>query len=190
MLFRRREELGQALVEFALVLPLLLLLILGIIEFSFVWNSRNTVQFASRDASMLAAEGGSILGTDCLVLQRIESDIVSPARAVRVEEVMIYWADKNGSQIGSFKNVYDRSGSTACDLGGSTFSVPYTLTTSGYLEATRCDVLAGCGGAHTGVDTVGVQITYEHQWLTSFARLTGSGITFAETTATRVEPQL
>ena len=139
---------------------------------------------------MLAAEGGSILGTDCLVLQRIESDIVSPARAVRVEEVMIYWADKNGGQIGSFKNVYDRSGSTACDLGGSTFSVPYTLTTSGYLEATRCDVLAGCGGAHTGVDTVGVQITYEHQWLTSFARLTGSGITFAETTATRVEPQL
>ena len=112
MLFRRREELGQALVEFALVLPLLLLLILGIIEFSFVWNSRNTVQFASRDASMLAAEGGSILGTDCLVLQRIESDIVSPARAVRVEEVMIYWADKNGGQIGSFKNVYDRSGST------------------------------------------------------------------------------
>ena len=190
MLFRRREELGQALVEFALVLPLLLLLILGIVEFSFVWNSRNTVQFASRDGSMLAAEGGSLLGTDCLVLQRIESDIVSPARAVRVEEVMIYWADKNGGQIGSFKNVYDRSGSTACDLGGSTFSVPYTLTTSGYLEATRCDVLAGCGGAHTGVDTVGVQITYEHQWLTSFARLTGSGITFAETTATRVEPQL
>src|SRR5437867_11346711 len=98
MLFRRREELGQALVEFALVLPLLLLLILGIVEFSFVWNSRNTVQFASRDASMLAAEGGSILGTDCLVLQRIEGDIVSPARAVRGAEVLVYWADTNGGR--------------------------------------------------------------------------------------------
>src|SRR3989442_9282899 len=130
MLFRRREELGQALVEFALALPLLLLLILGIIEFSFVWNSRNTVQFASRDASMLAAEGGSILGTDCLVLQRIESDIVPPARAVRVEEVMIYWADKNGGQIGSVMDLYDPTGPPPCGLGGSTFSAAYPLTTS------------------------------------------------------------
>ena len=189
-MFRRGEERGQALVEFALLLPLLLLLILGVVEFSFVWNSRNTVLFASRDGSMLAAEGGSLPGTDCLVLDRIERDIVSPARAIRVQEVWIYWADKNGGQIGSFLNVYDRSGSTTCDLGGSTITVPYTLTTAGYPEASRCDVLAGCGGPHTGVDTVGVRITYEHRWLTSFAQLTGPGVTFAETTATRVEPQL
>jgi len=45
MPFRRREDRGQALIEFALVIPLLLLLILGIVEFSFVWNSRNTVLF-------------------------------------------------------------------------------------------------------------------------------------------------
>ena len=51
----RREERGQALVEFALLFPLILLLILGVIEFSFVWNSRNTVQFASREGSMLTA---------------------------------------------------------------------------------------------------------------------------------------
>ena len=186
----RREERGQALVEFALVLPLLLLLILGVIEFSFVWNSRNTVQFASRDGSMLAAEGGSLQGTDCLVLNRIEADVVSPSRAIRIQEVMIYWADKNGGQIASFKNVYTRTGTTTCDLGGTPITVPYTLTTAGYPESARCDVLLGCGGAHTGVDTVGVQITYQHQWLTSFVRLTGSGVTFAETTATRVEPQL
>ncbi|TMC69441.1 MAG: hypothetical protein E6J15_12800, partial [Chloroflexi bacterium] len=80
MLFRRREERGQALVEFALLLPVVLLLIVGAVEFSFVWNSRNTVLFASRDGSMLAAEGGSLPGTDCLVLNRIERDIVSPAR--------------------------------------------------------------------------------------------------------------
>src|SRR2546426_5923622 len=162
MLFRRREELGQALVEFALLFLLIPLSLPGVIDFSWVGNSRNPVQSASRDGSMLAAEGGSLLGTDCLVLQRIESDIVSPARAVRVEEVMIYWADKNGGQIGSFKNVYDRSGSTTCDFGGSTITVPYTLTTAGYLESSRCDALAGCGGLHTGVDTIGVQITYEH----------------------------
>jgi len=190
MLFRRREERGQALVEFALLLPLLLLLVVGLVEFSFVWNSRNTVLFASRDGSMFAAEGGSLMGTDCLVLDRIERNIVSPAKAIRVQDVAIYWADRNGGQIGPFMNVYDRSGATTCNLGGSTFTVPYSLTIAGYPESDRCDVLAGCGGPHTGVDTIGVRITYEHYWLTSFARLTGSGVTFAQTTATRVEPRL
>ena len=190
MPLRCREERGQALVEFALLFPFVLLLIVGIVELSFVWNSRNTVAYASRDGSMFAAEGGSLPGTDCLVLDRIERNIVSPARAIRVQEVAIYWSDRNGGQIGSFQNVYDRSGFTTCDFDGSTFMVPYTLTTAAYPETIRCDVLAGCGGAHTGVDTVGVRITYEHFWVTSFARLTGSGVTFAETTATRVEPQL
>lgn len=186
----RWEERGQALVEFALLLPLVLLLIVGVVEFSFVWNSRNTVLFASRDGSMLAAEGGSLPGTDCLVLNRIESDIVSPASAIKLQQITIYWADKNGGQIASFKNVWDRGGSTTCDMGGSTITVPYTLTDNGYLEADRCDVLAGCGAGHTSVDTVGVKVTYEHRWLTSFARLTGPGITFSEATAMRVEPQL
>src|SRR5947208_15802627 len=81
-----RSEMGQAIVEFALLLPALVLLLVGLMEFSLVWNSRNTVLFASRAGSMLAAEGGNIDGTGCLVLQRIERDIVSPAPTVRVHE--------------------------------------------------------------------------------------------------------
>jgi len=64
MPLRYREERGQALVEFALLFPFVLLIIVVIVEFSFVWNSRNTVAFASRDGSMFAAEGGSLPGTD------------------------------------------------------------------------------------------------------------------------------
>lgn len=187
-----RDQRGQSIVEFALVLPLLLLLVLGLVEFSFILNSRNTVGFASRDASMLAAEGGSKAGTDCIVLNAVERDIVSPARAIRVTQVVVYWSDRNGQQIGGNANVYDRVGSTTCTYGdGSTVTVPYTLTSAGYVEDARCDVLAGCGGAHTGVDIVAVRVAYQHQWLTSFARITGSGgVSFTETTATRIEPQL
>src|SRR5256886_10529607 len=145
MPFRRGEERGQALVEFALLLPLLLLLIVGIIEFSFVWNSRNTVLFASRDGSMLAAEGGSLLGTDCLVLDRIERDIVSPASAIKLQQVEIYWADKNGGQIGSNHNVYKRGGSPTCEFNGTIITVPYTLPTSCANEVDRSAVPArGC----------------------------------------------
>jgi len=186
-----RSEKGQAIIEFALILPALLLVVIGLIEFSFVLNSRNTVLFASRDGSMLAAEGGSIDGTDCVVLKRIESDVVSPATSLRVQTIQIYWSDRNGDQIGSNQNVYTRGGTTSRTYAdGSTITVPYTLTTAGYVEGARCDVLAGCGGSHTTVDTIGVRVTYQHFWLTSFARLTGSGVTFTEASITRAEPQL
>ncbi len=186
-----RSEKGQAIVEFALVLPVLLLLVIGLIEFSFVLNSRNTVLFASRDGSMLAAEGGSLDGTDCVVLKKIDGDVVSPATSLRVQQVQIYWSDRNGDQIGSNVNVYTRGGSTSCTYAdGTTISVPYTLSNAGYVEASRCNVLAGCGGSHSTVDTIGVRVTYQHFWLTSFARLTGTGVTFTEASITRAEPQL
>jgi len=186
-----RSEKGQAIVEFALVMPILLLVIVGLIEFSYVMNSRNTVLFASRDGSMLAAEGGSNTGTDCVVLSRIESDVVSPATSLRVQQIQIYWSDRNGDQIGANQNVYTRGGSTSCTYpDGNTITVPYTLSTAAYVEGSRCDVLAGCGGSHTTVDTIGVRITYQHFWLTSFARLTGTGVTFTEASITRAEPQL
>ena len=190
MLFGRSEK-GQAIVEFAMLLPVLVLLLIGIMEFSLVWNSRNTVLFASRDGSMLAAEGGSLDGTDCVVLQRVNGDVVSPSAAVRIQQISIYWSDRNGDQIGSNQNVYTRTGSTSCTYpDGSTITVPYTLTTAGYPESSRCSVLAGCGGSHTTMDTIGVRVTYQHFWATSFIRFAGNSVTFTETTITRAEPQL
>jgi Flp pilus assembly protein TadG len=186
-----RGERGQAIVEVALVFPLLLFVLLSLIELSLLLNARNTVSFASRDGSMIAAEGGSRTGTDCVVLQQVERDLVAPASAVKVLTVKVYWSDQNGLQIGNNYNLYTRGASMTCTYGdGTSITVPYSLTTANYIEDVRCDVLAGCGGSHTALDTVGVEVRYVHQWLTSFARITGTGITFDVTTATRLEPQL
>jgi Flp pilus assembly protein TadG len=186
-----RGERGQAIVEVALVFPLLLFVLLSLIELSLLLNARNTVSFASRDGSMIAAEGGSRTGTDCVVLQQVERDLVAPASAVKVLTVKVYWSDQNGVPIGNNYNLYTRGASMTCTYGdGTSITVPYSLTTANYIEDVRCDVLAGCGGSHTALDTVGVEVRYVHQWLTSFARITGTGITFDVTTATRLEPQL
>jgi Flp pilus assembly protein TadG len=187
-----RGERGQAMVEMALVLPLLLFLIIATIEFSLLLNARNTVSFASRDASMIAAEGGSRPGTDCVVLQQVERDLVAPASAIKVNQVKVYWSDQNGDEIGSNHNLYTRGGTFTCDYGdGTSVTVPYTLTYAGYIEDVRCDVLAGCGGSHTQLDNIGVEVQYVHLWLTAFGRVTGgTGLTFNVTTTTRAEPQL
>jgi hypothetical protein len=44
------SEDGQALVEFALVVPLLLLLIVGLVEFARAWNTQQVLTDAAREA--------------------------------------------------------------------------------------------------------------------------------------------
>lgn len=50
-----RGERGQALVEFALVTPLLLILLLGMVEFGRAWNTYQTVTDAAREGARVAA---------------------------------------------------------------------------------------------------------------------------------------
>lgn len=51
---RLRERRGQAMVEFALVLPILLLLVFGVTEFSRAWMTMNVITAAAREGCRLA----------------------------------------------------------------------------------------------------------------------------------------
>src|SRR5437899_12902633 len=129
------SERGQAIVEFAIVLPVFLLLLFGLVEFGFVLNASSSVNYASRVAALLAAEGGATDGTDCMVLRAVERAFTTPTTPTRVSRVEIYWSDNNGDQIASNVNAYDRTGTLTCTYGnGSTITVPYTLTTPNYPE--------------------------------------------------------
>ncbi|MBO8128021.1 MAG: pilus assembly protein [Peptococcaceae bacterium] len=50
-----KENRGQAIVEFALVLPFLLTLLLGIIEFGWLFNSWLTITSSAREGARVAA---------------------------------------------------------------------------------------------------------------------------------------
>jgi Flp pilus assembly protein TadG len=52
-LFRDRS--GQALVEFALVVPIFMLLVMGVIEFGRAWNLQQTITEAAREGARRAA---------------------------------------------------------------------------------------------------------------------------------------
>ena len=59
----REHSHGQALVEFALVVPILLLLLLGIVDFARAWNVYEVLTDAGREATRLAVvDNGSTLG--------------------------------------------------------------------------------------------------------------------------------
>jgi Flp pilus assembly protein TadG len=56
---RRRRERGQALLEFALSAPILVVLLLGLVEFGHGLNAYLTVINAARDAARLSAQIGA-----------------------------------------------------------------------------------------------------------------------------------
>lgn len=185
---------GQAMVEFALVIPIFLILALAVIEFAFVFNAVLATNFASRTAALLAAEAGNGSGGDCVILRSIESEINAPADNARVLEVDIYWADTNGDQKGGAATRYARTGSTTCTYpDSSTLTVPYSRTANGYPEADRCNVLSGCSVAHPGLDMIGVRVRYSHVWKTplhNFLPGNDTGYLFERSNAMRMEPVL
>jgi Flp pilus assembly protein TadG len=191
---RRRHSQGQTLVEFALVFPLFFTLLLGLIEFTMMFNATLSVNYAARDGALAAAEAGDQLGADCFILKAIESAVGAPSDRSRIGQVLVYKSTPNGVMIGS-ATTYTRTGgantSICAAVDGST--MPYTLSANGYTETGRCNVLAGCGGASTTVDNIAVRVTYTHQWVTPLRNFIGGGpggISFDRSSVMRMEPVL
>jgi Flp pilus assembly protein TadG len=188
---------GQAAVEFILVFPLFLFLLIAIIEFAFAFSTLNALSFAARDVARVGVEGGDRQGTDCSMLQGLEGTFGATSDRSGIAQVEIFWSDDAGNVLHGARNVYLRGGSLSCTtVKGDSVTLPYTLQAgSTYPENQRCTVLAGCDAltpAHPGVDTLGVRITYDYRWKTPLAGLLqmAPALTFQADQQMRIEPVL
>jgi Flp pilus assembly protein TadG len=188
---RRRRSRGQTLTEFALILPLFMLLIMSVVEFGFLFNSYLAINFASREASLVAAEAGNLTRADCLILDAVEQSVSVPSDRALIAEVEIFRM-KGG--VKTHITTYARTGSTSCTLpGGTTMVVPYAVGGNGYPPTSRCNRLLGCVVGESGVDQIGVQVTYDYAWHTPLGGLFGgsSGTTrLVRDNVMRMEPVL
>lgn len=186
------------MVEFVLVLPIFLIVILAFVEFAFAFSTLNSLNFTSRDLALYASEAGNQGGTDCSLLALLEREVGAPSKRSGIASVHIYWSDGNGNVVNSAVNQYNRTGSLTCtDISGAVRTLPYSAVTATYAEATRCTVLKGCpavpgGFNHPALDTIGVRITYTYDWRTPLAGLLGFAgpPTFVATQQMRIEPVL
>jgi len=195
----RGRQRGQALLEFAIVLPVLMLLVTGIIEFALAFNSSLGINRASQNAALVAAEAGNLPGADCMILTRIEQDINAPIDRGEITGVQIQRTNPTGTTIYASNN-YVRGGVTNCTLAdGTPIDVPYTATALGYPVNQRCSVLSGCPTmtpARTTVDTIGVQISLTYHLRTPLSAVMGmfnggadGTLDFTMRNAFRMEPQ-
>jgi Flp pilus assembly protein TadG len=194
---------GQALAEFALIIPIILIVFMGIVEIALAYNATVGVNRASQNGAHLAAIMGNQLGADCLILTEIEGDVYAPNDRNKIQEVIIERSNKTGTTwIDPGFQTWTRTPSTptACTLpDGTASTVPYTLDVNNYPETARCSVLKGCDDLtppRSTVDNIGVSIRYRHLWATplnaAFEFFGGgnTGWTIVQKNVFRIEPVL
>ena len=95
----RRTELrkrGQAMVEFALVLPILLIILMGIMEFGLVFHEYLVVTHAAREGARVAVLGGTDAEINATVTSAADSidrgaltTTIAPGVRVRGQQVTV-----------------------------------------------------------------------------------------------------
>ena len=187
---------GQALVEFAVTLPLLASAIMGVFEFGVAVAANIGVNRAAQNGAHMASSAGNIAGADCIVLDEIEPERPPSQRRCGVSTVRIELTDLDGDEVFA-SNTWERRGSTDCAVAtGITLTVPYTLLVGGtYPDTQRCNILAGCPTmtpTRTTVDNIAVAIDYTHDWVTPLGSVLplggGAGWTFEQRNVFRMEP--
>lgn len=193
---RRRESRGQALVEFAMIIPIFMAMFTGIIEFGVAFSVKMQVTFASRDAAIVLAESGAAdpLTADCAILSRIDQDFLAPAKRVNIDHVDIFWATAAGGINNGAVETYKPTGT----LGSSCPTLVWSRTSDLYPPQNRCASISGsdlglcqASPVRTGPDRIGVTIVYKYSWTTplpGLIGLSGSGLSFSQTNLTTIEP--
>jgi Flp pilus assembly protein TadG len=93
-LARLRSRRGQALAEAAIVLPLLLLLVFGIVELSNAWRTFQTVTNSAREGARVGVVPGSSVQS---VHERIRATMESGSLEFVAANVTIECTDRNGA---------------------------------------------------------------------------------------------
>ena len=170
---------GQGLVEFALVIPIFMTLLMGVVEFGFLYNNLLTVQYAARQGVSAAAQAGGVDGADCSILNAVEDALTPPINRAHVEFVDIFRSDSAGDMVPGVVNRYLRQGTLDCP---GTETQPYTLLgAEGYPQIGRHDALV------EGLDVIGVRIGYQYVGMTPVAF--GRTWDLADGATLRMEPK-
>jgi Flp pilus assembly protein TadG len=91
-----RRNRGNAIVEFALVLPIFILLVIGIVEFGYYFFVQHTLQYATREGMRLAlvggrlpGPGGTTLSKEASIIQTIQTNVAIAVKPAAVN-IFIY----------------------------------------------------------------------------------------------------
>lgn len=176
---QRSGERGQSLIELAIAIPVVLLLLLGMLEFGFAFSHHLTLEYATREGARtgaaLAAGTGEVLCTGAsnvdaytiAAVQRVLTGTGGQVPIGQVKEIRIYKANTTGADTGT-------SNKWVPGAGPLVDGVALQFMRSGATNWDPCARHDG-PGAWGGTDSVGVSLIYDYQYITPLGNLMGLG---------------
>jgi len=174
----RRRVAGQSLVEFALILPSFMILLLGLLEFGLIFSNHQGLEYATREGARTAAalangkngQNGTPVSTACSTIdnqviaavQRVITGTGSLVVLANVSQIRIYKYDDSTTPPGpatGYINVWTPGSGPVVD--GTALKFKWT---SGTWDA--CTRLNGLTP-----DVVGVDLTYSYHLSTGLGSL-------------------
>jgi hypothetical protein len=162
---------GQSLVEYALALPVFLLILFGMLDFGFAFTHHLALEYATREgARMGAALGpGDPTGVPCAqvddqIIAAVQRVLTSPgtqANIANIREIRIYRANSAGDPTANV-NVWVPPGGTRIVDGTPLLFGPQSVSWS------------ACGRNNAAnPDSLGVALTYDYEFVSPLAPLMG-----------------
>lgn len=191
----RASERGVAMIETILMLPFLVLLMVGILEFGMAWRDSISVSAALRQSARTSASQGASGSSDYYALQSLNAGLAGiPSSAIK--RIVVYNATTNSApdptclamtapsgQTGARAcNVYDASAlllSSSAFSSAATGSCPASAVDRWFCPVTRNVVQS------SGADAVGIYVEVRHDFS---SRVLGAGLTIKDKFVVRLEP--
>jgi Flp pilus assembly protein TadG len=187
---RRGVERGQSLVEMGMLLPLLVLIVIGTLEFGFVFDHHLTLEYATREgarAGAALAHGGSgppgcagaadVDPRIVAAVQRVLTSPGSPITVANVSEIHIYNAGPDGEEGAT--NVWRHSAGMGPVVDGVALN---------FVQQSVAWPACGRNNTAVGTQSVGVSLTYTYTYQTPFRFLFGNGLTMTDRTVMQLNP--
>lgn len=176
---RRDGERGFALVEFSLILPVFLLLLLIMFEFGLAFSHHLTLGYASREAARTGsalATGGTancvggvdVVEVDQQIIAALQRIVKSPGSDVEmswIDEIRIFKADADGEQVGGLVNIWTPGTGVDIDPGPLVDRLDFVESSAAWPACARVN--------NVNPDSLGVRIVYGYELATPLAALVG-----------------
>lgn len=191
-----RSERGQSLVELAIIIPFLLFLVLGAIEFGFVFTNNLTMEYATREGARVGAalaNGGGPLGCGAgqspnratvdprviAAVERVLESSGSPIKADQVLEIRLYKTTATGAESGTQVNVWRYTPNAGPTVDGT--PLDFSPVSVGWQACSRVNTQPA--------DSIGVGLRYRYNLQTPFLQLSGvTSLTMYDRTVMALNP--
>jgi Flp pilus assembly protein TadG len=204
-----RGQRGQGLVEFALVLPIVAVLVVSVVEIGLIYGAIQSIGYASRDAARVGAAlalgdqalcpgDGDPTNVDATAVGAAQRILKSPDSGIqlpRITEIRIFKATSTGAETSGRVNVWTYAGPGAGpDVdpgvgGGNVERIDFT----GPSDPAPWSACSRVNGGVTP-DSIGVTVRYRYDFVTPMAsvlRALAGGdlsLTLSETTVMALNP--